>query len=125
MIKKRLCYLAAFLAILAAEFYIGAYVSDAFVRPYGGDILVAALLCCLWRCIFPEGSRRMPVWVFLFCCAVEFSQLLNLPKRFGFEGTVLAIAIGSSFAWLDIWCYAIGCAVFWLAERLVLKCTKV
>ncbi len=115
---QRFPYLIAALVILGLEIYIGGWVRDAFIRPYGGDILVAALLCCLWRCVSPKGN---PFGIFLFCVAVELSQLLNLPTLLGIEGTVLAIILGSSFAWLDILCYAAGCAAFYGIEYFFLR----
>lgn len=35
--------------LLCIEIYIGAYVRDAWIRPYGGDFLVVILLYCLLR----------------------------------------------------------------------------
>lgn len=45
--RRRGPYLLAFLLLLAAETAIGLFVRDRFVRPYLGDVLAAALLCCL------------------------------------------------------------------------------
>ena len=114
--KKRWVYFLWFLGLLAVECLIGAFVRDAFIRPYVGDLLVTVLLCCLVRVFFPEGSRLLPVWVFAFAAAVECSQLLNLPKLLGLEGTALAIALGATFDWKDLLCYLAGCGLFCLAE---------
>ena len=116
--KKRWVYLGWFLGLLAVEYLIGAFARDDFVRPYVGDLLVTVLLCCLVRVFFPEGSRLLPVWVFLFAAGVECSQLLELPKRLGLEGTVLAVALGATFDWKDLLCYLAGCGLFALAERV-------
>ena len=89
------------------------------MRPYLGDVLVTALLCCLARALWPEGLGLLPVWVFLFSVLVEFSQLWDLPRLLGLEGTVVAVILGSSFDWRDIGCYAAGCVLFFLAERLL------
>ena len=122
--SRRRGYLIALLILLGAELLIGAFVRDAFIRPYGGDILVAVLLCCMWRCIFPTGSPWMPLWVLGLCAGVEFLQLLNLPDRLGFESTALAIALGTSFDWKDLVCYSVGCAIFAGSERWILKKCK-
>jgi len=116
--KKRGQYLLWFLGLLAIECLIGAFVRDRFIRPYVGDLLVTVLLCCLVRVFFPEGSRLLPVWVFGFAAAVECSQLLNLPKLLGLEGTALALALGATFDWKDLLCYAAGCGLFALAESI-------
>jgi hypothetical protein len=63
-IRKR--YFLWALVLLAAECLIGAFVRDAFIRPYVGDMLITVLLCCLMRVLLPNGSRLLPVWVFLF-----------------------------------------------------------
>lgn len=114
--RKRGIYLRWFLGLLTVECLIGAFVRDAFIRPYVGDLLVTVLLCCLVRVFFPEGSRLLPVWVFAFAAAVECSQLLNLPKLLGLEGTALAIALGATFDWKDLLCYLAGCGLFCLTE---------
>ena len=115
--KKRLPYLIGFLALLGCEILIGAFVRDAFVRPYLGDVLVTALLCCLVRTLWPEGSKALPVWVFAFSAAVEFSQLWDLPRLLSLEGTLWQVLMGSSFDWRDLLCYAAGCGIFALTER--------
>lgn len=122
--RKRIPYFFGFLALLAAEIYIGACVRDDFVRPYVGDVLVTALLGCLVRTVWPDRWKLLPVWVFLFALAVECSQLLNLPRLLGLEGTVLAVMMGSSFSRADILCYALGCILFWLFDRLCGNSTR-
>ena len=109
--KRRLPWLIAFLAILAVEVCIGVFVRDRFIRPYLGDILVAVLLCCLAKAVWP----RLPLtalWVLPVCIAAEVLQLLDLPARLGLEGTVAGIILGATFDWKDLLCYTIGCAAF-------------
>ena len=119
--KKRLVYLSVFLLLLIAEVLIGAFVRDAFIRPFVGDVLITVLLCCLVRVAFPNGCRWLPAWVFLFSAAVECVQLLKLPAKFGLQGTILGVIMGSTFDLKDILCYGIGCALFALAERIVIQ----
>lgn len=82
-------------------YFIGACVRDAFVRPYVGDVLVTALLGCMIRTVWPDR------W-----------------KLLGLEGTVLAVMMGSSFSRADILCYALGCILFWLFDRLCGNSTR-
>lgn len=119
--SRRIHYLLCALILLTAECLIGAFVRDAFIRPYVGDLLVTVLLCCLMRVLWPKGNRLLPVWVFLFSGAVECIQLLDLPARLGLEGSVFAIILGSTFDWKDLLCYAAGCVLFALAEQLCAK----
>ena len=114
--KKRLIYGSVFLLLLALEICIGAFVRDDFVRPYVGDVLVTVLLCALFRVAAPEKCPWLPLGVFLFAAGVELIQLIPKPAL---EGTLLGIAIGSTFDPKDLLCYGIGCALFFLGERLV------
>lgn len=112
--KQRLPYIISAGILFLAELYIGFFVHDAFVRPYGGDILITILLCCLWRCVFPNQCRWMPLGIFGFSVAVEFFQLLVGPYL---KGTVIGIIVGASFSWIDILCYGIGCLLFAATEH--------
>ena len=111
MRKTRLYYLAAFLIILTAEICIGVFVRDRFIRPYVGDVLVAVLLCCLIKFLFPH-SKGVAGWAFGFCVAAEVLQLVHLPKLMGLEDTVLGVILGATFDWADLLCYLIGCSLF-------------
>ena len=113
--KKRTVYLLCFILLLAIEVFIGAFVRDNFVRPYVGDVLVTALLCCLVRVFRPEGLYWLPAGVFAFAAAVECVQLVKIPEL---EGTLLGIILGSTFDWRDICCYASGCLIFAAGEGL-------
>ena len=121
--KRRLPYIIAFAVILILEILIGLYVRDRFIRPYGGDILVTVLLCCLARAIYPKLSPALPV--FIFAAFVEFTQWMGLAKLLGVEGTIIGVIIGTSFSWLDIVCYGVGCIAFaaveWAAFRMMKK----
>lgn len=111
-------YALCFVLLFAAEVMIALFVRDRFVRPYGGDVLVTVLICCFVRIFFPEGFRALPLAVFAFAAAVEVGQYFDLVSRLGLAGnTVLQVALGSTFSWADIVCYAAGCALFFLAER--------
>lgn len=121
MKTKRMGYVIASAVILLVEVLIALYVRDAFIRPYGGDILVTVLLCCMVRVIFPDKCRLLPLWVFLFAVAVEVAQYFNIVTLIGLgDITFFRVLIGTSFAWLDIVCYGIGCLVF-LASDIVIR----
>jgi hypothetical protein len=82
-------------------------------------VLVTVLLCCLCRAIFPHASPALPV--FLFAVAVEWTQWLGLVEMLGLQGTIFAIILGTSFSWIDILCYGLGCLLFAGAENLLRK----
>lgn len=120
MKRRRLPYIIAFIVLLLVEIYIGLYVRDRFIRPYFGDVLVTALLCCLFRAVYPKEVRLLPLYVFLFSVVVEITQYFDLVKLLGWENNVfLSVIMGRSYSWKDIVCYAAGCAAFWGVEAAV------
>lgn len=118
--KKRMIYAALFAVILLAEVMIALYVNDAFIRPYGGDILVTLLLCCFVRIFFPDKLWLLPVWVFLFATVVEISQYFNFVSLIGLgDSAFFRTLLGTSFSFIDLICYGIGCAIFFAFEQLI------
>lgn len=115
---KRWVYALAAGVLFLAEVLIALYVHDAFVRPFGGDILITLLLCCLVRAVELGRVRYLPLWVLLFAVAVECMQALGIASLIPEGWTVLRVAVGSSFSVWDLVCYALGCAAFWGMERL-------
>lgn len=117
--SKRSIYLLIFCGLLATEIVIALFVNDAFVRPYVGDMLVTLLLCCLCRVIIPDKVRLLPVYVFIFAAGVEIGQYFDLVALLGLEDNrILSIALGRTFSWLDLGCYAVGCAAAYFLDRL-------
>ena len=123
--KKRLLYLALALLLLLVEIGI-ALCARGFVRFYVGDVLAAALLCCLLRSILPKLHPALPVmalsvlveaWPLLgYFIAGEGMQKLN--------GTVWGIILGGTYDPVDLLCYALGCLLFTAAEYLLLYTIK-
>lgn len=110
--KKRILWFAAFLVLLATEVVIALYCFDDFIRPYVGDVLVVILLYCLVRAFFPDRIKLLPLWIFIFACLVEVGQYFNYVELLGFsDNPILSTAMGTSFAFEDIVCYFIGCAI--------------
>ena len=102
--------MAIFCGLLAVEVCIALFVHDAFVRPYVGDMLVTLLLCCMCRVAFPDKVRLLPVFVFVFAACVEIGQYFDIVAIWGLaDNRILSIALGRTFSWLDLLCYALGC----------------
>jgi len=121
-VRPRLIYAAVFLLLLITEVIIALFVRDAFLRPYGGDILVTVLLCTLVRILFPKGIKLLPLYVFIFSVLVEFAQHINIVKLLGLSDIAFfRIIVGTSFSWIDIICYGAGCILFFVFEGLILK----
>ena len=117
---QRMGYAAAFMLILVIEAGIALFVRDSFIRPYGGDVLVVILLCCFIRIFIPERIRLLPLWVFLFAAAVEVGQYYDFVSLLGLgELRFFRVLMGSTFSIVDILCYALGCTIFFLCEKMI------
>ena len=122
MKNRRFTYLAIFGLLLAVEVCIALYVRDAFIRPYVGDMLVTLLLCCLARVIIPGRVQLLPLYVFAFAACVEIGQYFDMVSLLGLsDNRILSIALGRTFSWPDLICYAVGSAAGFLLERMIQK----
>lgn len=122
MKNNRLTYLLIFFGLLATEIVIALFVNDAFVRPYVGDMLVTLLLCCLCRVIVPNNVRLLPVYVFIFAAAVEIGQYFDLVALLGLaDKRIISIALGRTFSWMDLVCYAVGCMAAFLLDQIIIR----
>ena len=116
-------YALAAVVLLGIEVLIALFVRDAFIRPYGGDVLVTVLLCCLVRAVWPVRSGHLlPLWIFLFALAVELGQAIDLVARLGLaDNRFFSTLLGRSFSPADIVCYAVGCLLFAGGEALLCR----
>lgn len=108
-VKWRLFYLLLFVLLTAVEVFIAVFVHDAFIRPYFGDVLVVIDVYCFVRIFMPKKAALLPLYVFLFAAAVEFSQLFQLAKLLGLSSRFFQVLLGSSFDVSDLLCYLAGC----------------
>lgn len=123
--NKRVIYVAIFCGLLAVEVCIALFVHDAFVRPYVGDMLVTLLLCCMCRVILPDKIRLLPVFVFLFAACVEIGQYFDVVALMGLtDNRFLSIALGRTFSWMDLVCYAIGCVAAFGLDEVIRRSNK-
>ena len=122
----RIGYAVVAFAILIAEVLIALYVRDAFVRPYGGDILVTLLICCILRVVWPQ-RYRLPIagGVLAFAVLVEVGQYFGLVYLLGLGHIeFFRILIGTGFSWWDMLCYAVGCILFVAVDSAVSRLTR-
>ena len=119
--RVRIFFVISTLLLFIIEVLIALFVNDSIIRPYIGDVLVTMLIYCFIRIIIPSGQKWLPLYVFLFSCLIEFLQYLRFVELVGLSDNVYArTIIGTSFSWIDIICYGIGCLVcliFQLSER--------
>lgn len=122
MKNKRVIYVTIFCGLLAVEVCIALFVHDAFVRPYVGDMLVTLLLCCMCRVALPDKIRLLPVFVFVFAACVEVGQYFDVVALLGLaDNRLLSIALGRTFSWLDLICYAAGCMAAFGLDEIIRK----
>ena len=105
--NKTYFVLAIFLLIV--EIFIGIYVKDKFIRPYGGDFLVVILLYFLVKAFFNISIFKAALYVLIFSFAVEFAQYFKIVEILGLQDIKLArIVIGTSYANEDLLAYFLG-----------------
>ena len=108
--SERKYYLILSAILFIIEFMIAVFVpSPSWLRDSGGDMLIIPLIYCLVRIFLKVLPRLMP---FLMCCvgfAFEIAQYFHICDLLGFEkGSVMRIIIGTSFSWMDMFCYITG-----------------
>lgn len=125
MKSKRMIYSCLFCGLFAVEVCIALFIHDDFVRPYVGDTLVTLLLCCMCRVFIPDTARFLPFAVFLFATCVEIGQYFDIVALLGLaDNRLISIALGRTFSWLDIVCYAVGCVAAFGVEQIISRCRK-
>lgn len=118
--QKRVVYISLTVFLLAVEVLIALFVRDRIVRPYIGDMLVVVVIYTFVRIWIPDSVPLLPLYVFLFATVVEISQYFNLIELLGVsDSKFMRILLGTSFDVKDIVCYAVGCALVWVAERKI------
>ncbi|MBQ0156872.1 MAG: DUF2809 domain-containing protein [Bacteroidales bacterium] len=116
---KRNIYIFLFVVIFLQEVIIAMYVKDQFLRPYGGDIIVEWLMYCFVRIFYTKKYKALPFYIFLFSVGIEITQYFKLVDVLGWGDNAVACAVmGTSFAWADIVCYAIGWVSILLGQEI-------
>jgi glycopeptide antibiotics resistance protein len=117
--------LAASLLLLAVEIAIALFVHDAWIRPYGGDVLAVILVYTLIRTFHAGPAGRALVLALGIAFAIEIGQYFQLVARLGLDGSALArTVIGTSFAWGDLVAYLLGALLVWSARLLFVARTE-
>ncbi|HEX8270441.1 MAG TPA: DUF2809 domain-containing protein [Flavobacterium sp.] len=116
--KFELKYFIAAIAFFVIEVCIALYVFDDFVRPYLGDVLVVVLLYCAIKAVFRISYNIALLYVLLFAIFVEFLQYINFVEQVELQEYKLArVVIGTSFSWIDIFCYTLGILAVFAVEK--------
>lgn len=71
-----------------------------------GDALYAVLIYLLFAILLVRSSRTLPAALaIIFCTAIEFLQLTDLPRIFALAFPPSALVLGSGFAQRDLLVY--------------------
>jgi hypothetical protein len=96
-------YLLLTIFLLIGEVFIGLYMHDAIIRPFGGDFLVVILIYCFVKSFFNTPVLITCICVLLFAYAVEISQYFHLVYVLGWGNSRLAMTLmGTSFSVVDL-----------------------
>ncbi|QNR83627.1 DUF2809 domain-containing protein [Pedobacter riviphilus] len=102
-------FLFIFLAIFLTEILIAKYLHDAFIRPFGGDVLVVILIYVFFRIFLKTDNKKLALGILIFSFAIEFLQKANYVSWFGWENNKLMRTIlGTSFSAYDLLAYFVG-----------------
>ena len=105
--------------ILLVEIFIALYVRDAFIRPYGGDILIIIFLYCLLKSFSKIAVKNAIFWVLVFAALIEGLQYIHFIEMLGIQqNKIAATVLGKHFEWLDLLCYILGAAIVLFIETV-------
>lgn len=119
--KLRFIFIALFVLLFAVETLIALFVHDDFVRPYVGDMIVTVVVWSFARIIFPDKFKLMSIYVMIFSIMVEVGQYFHYTELLGITNPILVTMMGTSFAWADISCYAVGCIVTAVIDYILFR----
>ena len=112
-------YFIAGCVLFLVEVFIALYVNDAIIRPHIGDLLVVIMIYCFAKAVLNTRSIPTAIGTLLFAYAIEVLQYFKIVRLLGLEQFAVArIVIGTSFSWIDIFCYTLGIALVLIIEKL-------
>jgi len=102
-------FLFVFLAIFLTEILIAKYLHDAFIRPFGGDVLVVVLIYAFFRIFLITNNKRLALGVLIFSFIIEFLQALHYVNWLGLQDNKFwSIVLGTYFSVYDLLAYFVG-----------------
>lgn len=118
--KLNIYYFIAAVLLFFTEVYIALYVHDDFIRPYFGDYLVVILMYSFIRAFFNLSVLRTSIFVLLLSYLIETLQYFHVLEKLNLQKYhLLAVVLGTSFAWDDIFAYTLGIITVLLIEKLI------
>lgn len=117
--QQRLIYLVLTIAIFIIEFLIATvWNHNHFIRAYFGDFLVVILIYYFIKIFVNIEPLRLALGIFIFSILVEFAQYFRIADHLQLaEGSAARVVVGTSFSWIDIFMYALGCLAVYLVDK--------
>lgn len=107
-----------FLLLFCVEVSIALWVDDAIIRPFFGDFLAVIGLFFLLKTFLVMSDLNLAFASLGFAYLLEFLQYCNFLKFVGLEKyKIIAIVLGSSFDWRDIFAYTLGIFAIFLFNK--------
>ncbi|HWB28553.1 MAG TPA: DUF2809 domain-containing protein [Chitinophagaceae bacterium] len=118
MFRFNKAYFIWMLTLLAAEIFIGVFMHDSIIRPYGGDFLVVILIYCFVKSFTTWATKTACIAVLLFAYLIEVLQYFKLLVHLGLKNSTMAkLILGNAFSWTDMLMYTLGILFVAYAER--------
>jgi Protein of unknown function (DUF2809) len=111
-----------FIVLFLTEVIIAMYVHDAFIRPFFGDFLAVIAVYYLSKSFLKFSNLTLALSSLLFAYFLEILQYFNFLTYSGLKQyKIIAIVLGTSFAWGDIVAYTLGILFVMFAEQQLKK----
>lgn len=115
----------AFLLLFLVEVGIALWVDDAIIRPFFGDFLAVIALFVLLKTFLNFSDFNLALASLGFAYFLEFLQYCHFLRFAGLEKyKIIAIVLGSSFDWRDIFAYTLGIFAAFLFDNETLGWEK-
>jgi hypothetical protein len=114
-----------FLMLFIVEVGIALWIDDAIIRPFFGDFLAVIALFFLLKTFLVISDLNLAFVSLSIAYFLEFLQYCNFLKFFGLEKyKIIAIVLGSSFDWRDIFAYTLGIFAVFIFDKKTLGLSK-
>lgn len=118
MFTFRLKPFIAFLLLFLVEVGIALWVDDAIIRPFFGDFLAVIALFFLLKTFLNLSDLNLAFTAVGVAYFLEFLQYCNFLKAVGLEKyKIVAIVLGNSFDWRDVFAYTLGIFAVFLFDK--------
>jgi len=114
-----------FLLLFLVEVGIALWIDDAIIRPFFGDFLAVITMFSLLKTFLLMSDLNLAFGSLGIAYLLEFLQYCNFLRLVGLEKyKYIAIVLGSSFDWRDVFAYTLGIFAVFLFDKKTLGLSK-